>query len=112
MRLQVGYLVSVVAFLVIPRTAFAEGDDGGMDAATLDASGVCQDGLACADAAAEAASPLVVACDGDLCDTLQGRPSCALAAGSAGSRSSDMSWLVGVAAASVLTLSRRTRRGA
>jgi hypothetical protein len=83
-------------------------DGGGSEAGAQDAATGA--GSSEADDAAPAAP--VVACDGDLCDTLQGRPSCSVAPRSIGGSSGAPIGLAGAWAAVALCIVRRTRRGA
>lgn len=117
--------VVLVAFMAIllaasrPAAADDAGGDGSTEAGPEDAAtGVAEAMDAAAnDAAAEqvevgdGAPIAVIACDGALCDTTQGRPSCALAAGSLGRSEVDPVAIAGVASALALALTRRARRG-
>jgi hypothetical protein len=124
MRLRVTTLVLLAGLLASTRPALAAdaGEDGGTskeasietgcgDAGADDAGVCCDQGGACG--AGEASAPMI-ACDGALCDTLQGRPefSCAVAARSqaAGGACAGLVAAVGVLALGVVR--RGARRGA
>jgi hypothetical protein len=80
------------------------GEEGGSQGSG-DAANGGGDGSASADA-----TP-VIACDGDLCDTLQGRPTCAAAASSMRRTPVAPTWLSGAAVALAIGIARRARRG-
>jgi len=106
MRAPVAFLVWVAA-LAYPRLAPADDGGGRIDAAERDAVGdACDD---CADAAAPAP---VVACDGGLCDTLQGRPSCAMTPSPMNVGGLEFACVGGVGWVALARLRRRGRRGA
>jgi hypothetical protein len=112
MRAMVVFLV-VFGLLTCPRLAVS--DDGGptADAGESEAaSGECADGGACENDAANASPAPVVACDGDLCDTLQGRPSCSLAGGSVAHGSFEAEWVAGAFLVALTLVARGRRRGA
>jgi hypothetical protein len=109
MRLRLMLTFSIALSLAATSLAAAE-DAGGEDDASESAAGADAASFDGASASANAAA--VIACDGDLCDTLQGRPTCAVAERSIGSVSAPTGWLVGAAAALSLCLARRGNRGA
>jgi hypothetical protein len=89
-------------------------DDGGQHGTTTDGSTEGSEGESSGDAArredgavADDAA-IVIACDGALCDSLQGRPSCAVAA----SPRAGIGGLACVAVGAGLCVVRRRRRGA
>jgi hypothetical protein len=86
-------------------------NDGGadIDEGSSPASGDAANGSG--DGSAGANATPVIACDGDLCDTLQGRPTCAVAASSIGRAPVAPTWLAGAAAALAMSGVRRARRG-
>jgi hypothetical protein len=83
-------------------------DGGGSEAGAQDAA----TGAGSSEAEDAAPAVPVVACDGDLCDTLQGRPSCSVVARPLGGSSGAPIGLAGTWAAVALCIVRRTRRGA
>jgi hypothetical protein len=109
------FLVFVGFFLAGARPALAEdaGDsDSGMSDASALTDGGCEESGTCGAPEASPEASVVIACDGALCDTLQGRPSCDVAAGSAGSSAFDGAWLGGAALALGVFAVRRVKRGA
>jgi hypothetical protein len=123
MRVPVVLVASVAILLAASRPAVADdaGNEGSSEPAPADAASGDAEAR---DAAAGDAAPeqgdvevgdgapiAVVACDGALCDTVQGRPSCAMAAGSLARTEADPVAIAGVASALALALTRRTRRG-
>lgn len=100
-----------VAFVlaVVPRAA-AAGDagnsDGGPDNGEADA------GVAMAADDSEGQPGLVIACDGSLCDSLQGRPTCGVATGSIGRPPASPRSLIAVSMVLAIGLVRRATRGA
>ncbi|MGD0678374.1 MAG: hypothetical protein ABSC94_23435 [Polyangiaceae bacterium] len=105
-------MVPLTVFLLTPSLAFA--DDAGDSETSGDASPVDSDGGdgAPASGESEASAPIFIACDGDLCDTLQGRPTCAVAERSIGHAPMGPTWLIASAAALAVCMKRRARRGA
>jgi len=123
MRLRVLILVSAALFLFGSGRAAAEdaGSALSSDAAITDASGadVTSDGSSASEVAEsevgdggeqDAQTP-VIACDGALCDTTQGRPTCAVASRSVGRTSVDPSGVVSLLAVVAVGLVLRLRRG-
>ncbi|MGA3120360.1 MAG: hypothetical protein ABSF69_06265 [Polyangiaceae bacterium] len=123
MRFRLILMVLFAASLAGPTPAWAS--DGGGDTTSADGgaqpSSVADGGgseAGAQDAATGAGSSeaedaaSVVACDGDLCDTLQGRPSCSVARRPIGGASGGPTGLAGAWAAVALCMVRRTRRGA
>jgi hypothetical protein len=108
MRVAVLFLV-LAALVTRARPALASDAGGETETGGAD---VCADGGDCGDAAAPGSPAAVVACDGDLCDTLQGRPSCAVSSRSTGAGEIDPWWFGGAAIVCIAGLVRRTRRGA
>jgi len=115
-----GFIAFCVAAARPARAADAGGggsddvvDAGCGDAGADDAGVCCDQGGVCGapDASADAAS-IVVACDGALCDTLQGRPTCSVAGGSVGWGPIDRTVVAGASIALVAVIARRCRRGA
>jgi hypothetical protein len=108
MRLRLMLTFSIALSLAATSLAAAEdagGEDNAGESATSGDAASLDGGSASANAAP------VIACDGDLCDTLQGRPTCAVAGRSIGRVSAPGAWLAGAVALS-LSLVRRGRRGA
>ena len=100
-------------------TASDAGDAAPADAAAADASAASvadasasdMADLEVGDSGEQAETAPVIACDGALCDTTQGRPTCMVAARSAGRSAVDPSPIAGVLALLVAALVRRSRRG-
>jgi hypothetical protein len=108
------FLGLVIASDVLhPNLAHADAGGSETDSAAETSANGCEDAGGCVDAPAqaEAAAP-VIACDGDLCDTLQGRPSCSTARVVTSAGAFDPGWLAGAVIVSALCLTRRARRGA
>jgi hypothetical protein len=112
--MRVSVLFVVLAAALTPSRPVLADDGGGVDEAGSHEAAAegCDDGSDCADAASTAEAAPVIACDGGLCDTLQGRPSCAIARRATGAPSREPRWLAGVAIAWMMYVARRARRGA
>ncbi|MGD0524042.1 MAG: hypothetical protein ABSE49_02795 [Polyangiaceae bacterium] len=110
MRVGLFFIIFFAVTLVDPHRALA--DDGGLGSADGGTRG--DDASAVDDGSADddAPSAPVIACDGGLCDTLQGRPSCAVAARSTGVETLDGGWMVGLAIALAGGVARRAKSGA
>ncbi|HXX67476.1 MAG TPA: hypothetical protein VEK07_09860 [Polyangiaceae bacterium] len=117
--------VVLVAFTAIffvglrPAAAVDAGEFGSVDAdpaepsdqdSAADATSEQADVEAVGDSSASSEAP-VIACDGALCDTTQGRPTCTVAPRSFGHAEVDPGMLAGIASALVLGLARRVKRG-
>jgi hypothetical protein len=102
----------VASLLLAQQLARADAGGGDLDGGSEDVFAVACDGESeCSEGPAEAATPAVVACDGGLCDTLQGRPSCTVTADLRGDLSGVES-LGAVTFVCAVFLARRARRGA
>lgn len=126
MRLRLTILVSAAVFLVCGRPAAASdaGDgalsDGGvahgatadlvMDAASDEATPQDTD-FEVGDGGEDAGEAFVIACDGALCDTTQGRPTCTVASRSIGRTAADASGITSLVLVAAAGLLRRARRG-
>lgn len=119
MRVPVVLLAFAAILLAGSRHAAAEdaGDDGSVDAGTAQPS---SGDAAAVDAASEpsdlgldddGAAIAVIACDGALCDTTQGRPTCAVSPPSRGHTGVDPTVLAGIFSVLALGLARRANRG-
>jgi len=125
MRLRLTVLVSAAVFLVrsSPAAASDAGDvassEGGatdasaasVDAAAADADASVAADLEVEDSGEEAEAVPVIACDGALCDTTQGRPTCAVASRSVGHSAVDPGAVALMVAGLAAGLLRRSRRG-
>jgi len=123
MRVPLGLVAFTAFFFAGLRPAAAVDDAGelgsadagsaepsGEDSAAADATSEQTDVEAVGDSSAPSDAP-VIACDGALCDTTQGRPTCAVATRSLGHGDVDPGMLAGIASALALGLARRARRG-
>lgn len=123
MRVPVVLMAFTAIFLVGLRPAAAAdaGELGSEDAGPAEAS---TPDASAADAPSEQADVetisdggesgealAVIACDGALCDTTQGRPTCAVASRSVGHAQLDPTALAGIALALGIGRLRRTKRG-
>jgi hypothetical protein len=94
--MRVSVIGLVLASLILqPRFARADGGEGGSGPGDGDSG-----------------TEPVIACDGDLCDTVQGRPSCTVASHTVAAGALDVGWLGCAAVAAVVCFARRAKRGA
>lgn len=104
-----------IALLTGEARALAAQDAGGTtgdDAAAGDDGGAVQDAGSGDDGSSVGDAQPIIACDGDLCDTLQGRPTCAVSASAAGRGEAPSAWVLGSVMALALCAGRRARSGA
>jgi hypothetical protein len=118
------FITVLMAILVGGSRLAAAQDAGGAaggDAATSDDAsspalgddgGAASDASAGDDASTGGDAQVVIACDGDLCDTLQGRPTCSVPSSAAGLATDGAACLAGVTLAVALCVGRRSRSGA
>lgn len=123
MRVPVVLLAFAAIFVTGSPAVAAEdgGDDGSVDAepaesstgdaAAMDATSGQPDVGILGDGGESGAAVEVIACDGALCDTAQGRPTCALASPPPGRPELDPMVLAGMVSVLGLGLVRRVRRG-
>jgi hypothetical protein len=102
-------MVLIGVSLASPRRALAADAGDGNDGSSVDDDGGTTGGN---DASTDAAPVPVIACDGALCDTLQGRPACSVVARSAGAEPVDPTWIAAAAIVLGSCVARRVRRGA
>jgi hypothetical protein len=114
MRSRVPTIAFLASLVASPLPALA--DDAGGAGNTEEGGTVADAGTGDGGAAADSSVPPVVACDGALCDTLQGRDEfeCAVASAAPGSGRGDAcnAGLAAAAVAGCLGAARRGRRGA
>jgi hypothetical protein len=123
-------MVFFALFLAVPRIAHA--NDGGADGGTIDLdagdAAAAEGGAQCDDAGADdagvccsaggacgtgdaGANGYVIACDGDLCDTLQGRPSCTVTRSAGEPQSFDATFIAAAGLGIAIAAGRRRRSG-
>jgi hypothetical protein len=88
----------------------ATGDDASSPLAGDD-GGAAGDASAGDDGSAGGDAQVFIACDGDLCDTLQGRPTCSVPSSATGLATDGGAWLAGASLAVALCVGRRSRSG-
>ncbi len=124
MRLRPSILVFGAALVSAPRLASAgdAGDDAAVhdagddapanDAATAPPGDASSDANAGNEAGLDAAATPDIACDGDLCDTLQGRPTCTSTTPAKAARDGATPWICVGVSVLLAGMSRRAARGA